>query len=230
MTRAATETLVDAGRVVRVTMVRLPHMSNSCFHHCEKSLVGLVLLTLVRTSEALAAEQTPLAINAGKPDFAASLQPITLSAMLPIPAPYQAGGLTESKTYSTRDFRPRGRSILDRDNREDVGDPPLIARTTVWQRLAEYRSHDRVRLVTLWETSGSSVSLQAGKRGDPSLQWTSRLMNRGGATRGVFDELFSTSIGGFGRAMHLAPRSSGSESSIKPSKLSEAALGGARAP
>ena len=54
----------------------------------------------------------------------------------------------------------------------------MLRGTSVWQRLSDYKSHDRVRLLTLWESPGSTVSLQAGKRGDPSLQWTSRLMNR----------------------------------------------------
>ena len=80
--------------------------------------------------------------------------------------------------------------MLDRDFQVNVADGALIDDTTVWQRLAEYRTRDRVRVLTLWESGASTVSLQAGKRGDPSLQWTSRLMNRGGATRGLLDHFF----------------------------------------
>ena len=75
----------------------------------------------------------------------------------------------------------------------------MLRGTTVWQRLDEYRVHDGVRLLTLWESRGSTVSLQAGKRGDPSLQWSSRLNSHDGATRGLLDRLFSLSIAGANR-------------------------------
>jgi hypothetical protein len=101
----------------------------------------------------------------------------------------------------------------------------MLRGTTVWQRLSDYRSRDRVRVVTLWETGGSSVSLQAGKKGDPSLQWTSRLMNRGGATRGLLDQVFATSVGGVARSLHLAPHAAGADAFGKPSKPVEAVLG-----
>jgi hypothetical protein len=65
---------------------------------------------------------------------------------------------------------------------------------TVWQRLQEYRSHDRVRVLTLWESGASAVSIQTNRKGDPSLQWTSRLMNRGGATRGLLDRWMPVSV------------------------------------
>jgi hypothetical protein len=101
----------------------------------------------------------------------------------------------------------------------------MLRGTTVWQRLSDYRSRDRVRVVTLWETGGSSVSLQAGKKGDPSLQWTSRLMNRGGATRGLLDQVLSASLGGVARGLHLAPHAAGTDAFGKPSKPAEAAFG-----
>ncbi len=83
----------------------------------------------------------------------------------------------------------------------------------------DLRAHNRVRLLTLWETGGSSVSLQAGRKGDPSLQWTSRLMNRGGATRGLLDQMFSASLAGAGRSLHLSPRTMAGEAPGKPAKL-----------
>ena len=49
----------------------------------------------------------------------------------------------------------------------DLGDDKLISDTTVWQRLTEFRVRDRVRVLTLWESGLSSVSLQAGKNGRP---------------------------------------------------------------
>jgi hypothetical protein len=219
-------------------------MSNNCSHSdakahgsttrelgvCDKIFVGLVLWTLVHSAEALAGDQAPLFGTPAKPDSNDLRQPTPLSAlMLPIPAPYQAVELPETKTYSTQEFRPRAHSILNSDSHvAAVDDESMMNRTTVWQRLSEYRSHNRVRLVTLWETGGSSLSLQAGRKGDPSLQWTSRLMNRGGAPRGLLDELFSTSFGGaVGRGLHFAPHATNADPTGKPAKPSDAGVAGA---
>lgn len=93
----------------------------------------------------------------------------------------------------------------------------MLRNTTVWQRLAEYRSQDRVRLLTLWESRGSAVSLQAGKHGDPSLQWNSRVMNHDGSTRGLFDRLLSVSFGGAHDGSHAtAPAASAAPAAAKP--------------
>ncbi len=99
----------------------------------------------------------------------------------------------------------------------------MLRDTSVWQRLADYRAHGRIRLLTLWETGGSSVSLQAGKKGEPSLQWTSRSMNRGGATRGVLDQLVS--MAGANRAFKPASRPSTIETMPRIPKTAEAGLG-----
>ena len=117
-----------------------------------------------------------------------------------------SGGVT---VFSTTEFRPRRHSVFDRDPAVSAfTDAPMIHYSTVWQQLSEYKSHDRVQVLTLWESSGSSVSLQAGKRGDPSLQWTSRLMNRGGSTRGLLDRFFSASIAGAASGFHNSGRTS----------------------
>jgi hypothetical protein len=166
---------------------------------CGRALLAAALL--VRGGSALAADQAPPVAVAGtlaarsaplesarfSEPFSASLFSAPLfSAPLSYPLPLVA----DPKSLSAKDFRPRGRSVLDRDFQVNVADGALIDDTTVWQRLAEYRTRDRVRVLTLWESGASTVSLQAGKRGDPSLQWTSRLMNRGGATRGLLDHFF----------------------------------------
>jgi hypothetical protein len=191
---------------------------------CDRMIVGLVLLTLVRATEVLAGEQGPLAGSAAKADFNALRQPTPLSAsmlVLPIPA-YQAADQPDAKTFSTQEFRPRGHSLLEKDSRfAAVDDAPTLRGTTVWQRLSEYRSRDRVRLVTLWETDGSSISLQAGRKGNPSLQWTSRFMNRGGATRGVFDQFLTASLGGVGRGLIFAAHRANSEPAGKSAKLND---------
>jgi hypothetical protein len=233
MPRRYTSILVEADSVVQVTAQRPANMSENCSYKerhasgnieahcmvCDKWFVGLVLLTLVRSGEALAGEQVTRPGGALKPDFEAPGQRTPFSAsMVLIPKTYQAPDLPESKTFSTQDFRPRGRSILEKELRIDAfDDAPAMGGTTMWQRLSEYRSSGRVRLLTLWETGGSSVSLLAGKRGEPSLQWTSRLMNRGGATHGLLDRFFSTSLAG-SRGLHFSPHASNAEPTGKPAK------------
>jgi hypothetical protein len=99
----------------------------------------------------------------------------------------------------------------------------MLRGTTVWQRMEEYRVHDGVRLLTLWESRGSTVSLQAGKRGDPSLQWSSRLTSHGGVTRGLLDQLFSVSIAGAGSSLHNATHAANSPIPVKPPATAVAA-------
>lgn len=83
------------------------------------------------------------------------------------------------------------------NDRSPVGgqlvDAPMVPETSVWQRMAESRSNHRVRLLNLWIFGGNSVSLQAGKNGEPSLQWMYRPVDRGGARRGLLDPLVAVS-------------------------------------
>jgi hypothetical protein len=175
----------------------------------DRMLIGVMLITLVRTSEALAGDQASIAgatrdTSAG--GFRQSLPPAP-ALMAPLES-FGAPTVTESRKFSTTDFRPRKPTVFDSDSTvSSVSDTPLLRNTTVWQRLSEYRSHDRVRLLTLWESNSSTISLQTGRRGDPSLQWTSRLMNHGGSTEGVLDRLFSTSLARAGTGLHNMARS-----------------------
>lgn len=98
----------------------------------------------------------------------------------------------------TREFQPRASlypvGALDADFRssslrERSGDLPL---TTAWQRMGDFRSQDGIRLLTVWQSADSTLALHQGKHGGASLQWTSHAMNRGGASRGLFDHLMST--------------------------------------
>jgi hypothetical protein len=188
---------------------------------CAKLLVGLVLLTAIRSGEATAGEPAPFVGEPLKPDFNLSERSSWLSApLISAPATFQGAALPDGPPFSPRDFRPRGRSMLEKEAVPlgTLENTPMLGATTVWQRLSEYRGHNRVRLLTLWETGGSSVSLQADHKGDPSLQWTSRLMNRGGATRGLLDRMFSTSLAGAGRGLHLSPRTMTGDAPGKPAK------------
>jgi hypothetical protein len=93
-----------------------------------------------------------------------------------------------------KDFRPRRGSMFATEPRATNFNDPLEFDKTVWQRLQEYRTRDRVRVLTLWESTASAVSIQTDRKGGPSLQWTSRWMNRGGATRGLLDHWMPASM------------------------------------
>lgn len=181
-------------------------------------LVGLLLFTLVRSSEALAADQATFVAAAPDSGARALGQPPESGwAMAAVPPNFAAPAAGDMQRFSATDFRPRRRTLFDGEPAAGAfDDAPLIHSTTVWQRLSEYKSHDRVQLLTLWESSGSTVSIQAGRRGDPSLQWTSRLMNRGGATQGLLDRLFSVSLARASSGLRNVSRSASSSKAAKP--------------
>jgi len=199
--------------------------------HCnglrDRMLIGLMLFTLVRSSEALAADQASLAVAAlddGVGGIRRSSQPVP-ALTLPLDS-FTAPAITEKPAFSATDFRPRKPTLFDKDPAASTfGETSLLRDTTVWQRLSEYRSHDRVRVLTLWESKSSSVSLQAGRRGDPSLQWTSRLMNRGGSTQGVLDRWFSTSLARAGMGLRNMTHSTSTAPPPKPADAPAAAAG-----
>jgi hypothetical protein len=198
--------------------------------HCggarERILLGLVLFTLVRTGEALAGDRASIpnaALNPGLGDFRQS----SFSAFdsIAVPGNFAAPPASVIQTFSTTEFRPRHHATFDSDTAVSAfGDAPILRSTTVWQRMSEYKSQNRVRVLTLWESSGSTVSLQAGRRGDPSLQWTSRLMNRGGSTQGLLDRLFSVSFAGANRSLRNAARSANAPAAPKPQSADTPAL------
>jgi hypothetical protein len=100
------------------------------------------------------------------------------------------------------EFRPRGKSLSEVDepaaSRDYEGLPTLHA-TNGWQRLKDFKVRGGVRLLTLWESKFSTLALQTGHGGNPSLQWTSRGFgggSSGGApSHGLLDRLFSTTLG-----------------------------------
>jgi hypothetical protein len=201
----------------------------------DRWLFGIAMLTLVRAGGAVAADSAPAANADLAPRAQASIpapqfvgpiftkpmfNPRSLSdPLLTAPGSFSLSEISPSagdnKNYSAKDFRPRGRSVFDSDPRIAGPDPGLTFDKTVWQRLNEYRSRDRVRVLTLWESGASTVSIQTDRKGDPSLQWTSRLFNRGGASHGLLDQLFPTSV--FGGTTHVTR-----SPSAQPSKISGA--------
>jgi len=189
-----------------------------CHGGRERLLIGLVLCSLVGAGGAMAGEQAAV-VNAKVDRAPVDFGPFSpnTSAVTGSPGIFTMPTSGGVPVFSTTEFRPRKRTMFDRDPAVSAfSEAPMIHYTTVWQRLSEYKSRDRVRVLTLWESSGSSVSLQAGKRGDPSLQWTSRLMNRGGSTRGLLDRFFSTSLAGAAGSLRNSSRSANAPAAPKP--------------
>jgi hypothetical protein len=181
----------------------------------EGILLGLVLFTLVRSGEALAGDQATIPNAMGVGNLRKS-SPSTFASPA-APGDFAVLPADGIQAFSTTEFRPRHHAAFDSNAAVSAfGDAPMLHSTTVWQRMSEYKSQNRVRLLTLWESSGSTVSLQAGRRGDPSLQWTSRLMNRGGSTRGLLDRLFSVSFAGASTGFRDASRSTHAPALSKP--------------
>jgi hypothetical protein len=199
----------------------VPLLAARCNGIRDRMLVGLVLLTLVRAGEALAGDQASMIDATVTPDMGKlRLSSPSSTVITAAPGAFSAPAAIDNPLFSATEFRPRKHSVFDSDPTINSFDTPMLRGTTVWQRLAEYKSHDRVRLLTLWESSGSSVSLQAGKRGDPSLQWTSRLMNRGGSTKGLLDQLFSVSLARAGTGLRNATRSTNAPPTSTPASTS----------
>jgi len=176
-------------------------------------LLGLALATMIRTGDSLADDRVTADLPAahGKSRHAAP------AAVLSKPQLFKPPSVDDHPTFSSTDFTPRKHSIFDADQAPpSFTDAPMLDRTSTWERLSAYRSQDRVRLLTLWESSGSSLSVQAGHHGGPSLQWTSRLMDRGGATQGLLDRWLSASLERARSGLHYFGHTTDSQKNPKP--------------
>jgi hypothetical protein len=200
-------------------------------------LLGLAVVALLRGGAACAedpaARAQPERDAAPRTAFKAAALPeftkhYTLSdPLLTAPSEYRLSELPETKTYSATEFRPRVHSIFDSDPRLSAPGSNLAADKNFLQRLNEYRSRDRVRVLTLWDNGASAVSIQTDHKGDPSLQWTSHLFNRGGSTQGLLDHLFPVSV--FGGTTHIT-RSASSQPSRVSGALSSLHFGSSPPP
>jgi hypothetical protein len=191
-----------------------------CCHVRDSVLLTLVLCSVVRATQALAGDQSAGTDSAPKQDAGhARGAPATAAQMFSAPF-VSAKSLSDIEVFSATEFRPRRHSFVDVDpslGGRSVIDAPMLQGSSLWQQMAEFRAESRVRLLTLWQTRGSSLSLQAGKRGAPSLQWSSPSVHRNTAARGLFDRLLP--------APELAsqrgnvPRPAGAAAPLKPSEL-----------
>jgi hypothetical protein len=172
-----------------------PYPAARCTGIRDGMLLGLVLFVLVRSGEAMAGDQVAIAKDSFDPEVDHFRQWMPPDQATERPVFLGVPFLPDERVFSTTDFRPRKHTLFDSDPAVTAfADTPMLQGTTVWQRLSEYRARDGVRLLTLWHSRGNSVSLQADKRGDPLLQWTSRLNARADSTHGLLDQLFSVSL------------------------------------
>jgi hypothetical protein len=113
------------------------------------------------------------------------------------PAPFAfSAPRAEMPVFWPTEFRPRKSGLLETAavrSEASVIDAPMLRDTSLAHELSQAKSQDRVRLLTLWQSQASSVSLQAGKHGSPSLQWSTPWMKRGTSSRGLFDRLLPAS-------------------------------------
>ena len=195
-------------------------------------VLTVVLYALVRASQAVAGDHASTADVRLAPDHAQARQPLPSAARLSTPVLSTDRSFTDADGFSATEFRPRRHDSAAAElsaSESFANNTPMLQGTSVWQRMAEYKSQDRVRVLTLWETRGSTFSLQAGKRGGPSLQWSSRRMNRDGATRGLLDRLVAAALRETGNrdsgiSSRPSPvRSIAATAAIKPLNLSPAA-------
>ena len=189
----------------------------------EGMLLTVVLYALVRASQALAGDHAANADARHSPDMPNSRQPLPSASLLSTPVFSTDRSFADSDGFSATEFRPRSRAPAAAEfsaSENFASNTPMLEGTSVWQKMSEYKSQDRVRVLTLWETAGSTLSLQAGKRGAPSLQWSSRRMNRDGATRGLLDRLVSAALrNAANRDTGLSPRAGLVRSVTTPATL-----------
>jgi hypothetical protein len=211
------------------------HGTSACARNSsirDRILLTVVLYALVRASEALAGDQAATTDARLSPDLAHSRKPLPSAALLSTPVFSTDRSFTETDPFSATEFRPRRHAPAAAEfsaSESFASNTPMLQGASVWQRMAEYKSQDRVRVLTLWETRGSTFSLQAGKHGGPSLQWSSRRMNRDGATRGLLDRLVAAALRDTGNrdsgliSRPSPVRSIAAAASVKPLNLSPAA-------
>ena len=188
----------------------------------ENALLTLVLCSVVRATQALAGDHPSNADSALKHD---SQDPrAAQAAAVPMfSAPFVSIKPLTNDGFSATEFRPRKHGVgLDSPGSgASIIDAPMLKSTSVWQQMADYKSQDRVRLLTLWQTRGSSLSLQAGKRGAPSLQWSTPWVRREGTSRGLFDRLLAVPARAAGNNLRSgAPRTTAVSAPSKSLDLS----------
>jgi hypothetical protein len=173
----------------------------------------LLLCALVHASKTWAGDSAALA-DSSLPDkvpapalpAAASLagtNPFALNPSIDVMMPPAQFAAPTAEPFHSGEFTPRKHSS-EKPGVADYGSgDPMFRSTTVWQRLNEFRAQDhRVRVLTLWEMGGTNLSIQAGRKGDPSLQWSSSWTNRSKVSRGLLDHFLAASMASMANKSH----------------------------
>jgi hypothetical protein len=185
----------------------------------ESMLMALAIYGVARSGDACA-DDAAAKLQLPQAQLAAPLYMRSLLA----PSFTTAPVLVEPRTFSTSEFRPRPHSFLDFDGGRTetrLTDMPTLQDNSVARQMTEFKSQDRLRLLTLWQSHASSLSIQT-KRGAPSLQWSTPLMHRDSGPRGLFDHLFSISPQGAFGARNSTPRQPSVIGAAKAGELSPA--------
>ena len=173
---------------------------------CDQALMVFLLIAAIRGSEALA----------GEPASEAAKLP-SHNPPLSVPSPYPSMfALTPHTFEASQNFSPAeshatptatAHAEFPRDHGFSLSEP--VARDRgFWQQLDQYKSQGRVRLLPLFETRATSLSLQSGRHGGPSLQWSSPWgMKSGKTTSGLFDRFISVHVPG--SSSRSSPRATG---------------------
>ena len=172
---------------------------------CECLLVALALYVLAPRNAA-AGEQPQSRDGRQNTDTQKAVR--AQIAVPSFPAPFALSAPPEMPVFSPTEFRPRKPGLLEEAADRSEGaviDAPMLRDISIARELSEARTQDRVRLLTLWQSRASSLSLQAGKHGAPSLQWSTPWMHRGRAARGLFDQLLAVAPQGFRSAGRAGP-------------------------
>jgi len=187
----------------------------------ESMLMALAIYGVARGTEAVAADAAPV-FDLPRAQFSVPLlaHPLLSPSFAAAPAP------VEPELFSPSEFRPRKSGFLQFNAGRSEGwltDMPRFQDNSIARQLAEFKSQDRLRLLTLWQRRASSLSIQSGKRGAPSLQWSTPLVHRDSSPRGLFDHLLSVSPqGAFSGTRNTTPRQAGVPSPYKSLELGSA--------
>jgi len=189
----------------------------------EAIALALVIWIAMQSADVRAGEDFSTSVAPPKPDFFVAPRGLPLpSTSFALSPAYQVDQSSTKDLYSPHDFRSRGHLMSEGDGQTAMAaDAPTLRTSSVWQQLSDYRARGRIRLLTLWESGASTVSLQAGKKGEPSLQWTSRSMNRGGSTRGLLDPLLAASVAGASRGLRSPQHPATTDLAARAAKLAD---------
>ena len=173
------------------------------------------------TREALMLAMLMYGLASGGEAFGADLSGDILKDMQPmvggkpLPKAFAPSFATNDFESPATDFRRRKFDGKAAPSAQVEASIPSTPSQTAWQRLADFRAQGRVQLLTLWASPRNMISVQTGRHGSPSLQWSSRVMNRGGATRGLLDRFVASSIGATSLHSKSAARSGDSLAAAK---------------